>query len=191
MHCAYCGSWVEQVSYIPCSSCGRPTNGAPVRVTSAVTAPVLIVIFVVIGGLAVVAVVGILAAIAIPNFLTAKRRAAQKRTMADIRTMGVAVESYAVDNNVYPRAASVEELTPLLVPKYAASIAHEDGWKKALRYRCADETCSGYAIMSSGADGVFEHEQGSEYEKITTMNFDCDIVFRNGAFVQYPQGVQH
>ena len=30
-YCAYCGSHVAQVSFVPCASCGNPTNGAPPR----------------------------------------------------------------------------------------------------------------------------------------------------------------
>ncbi|MDQ6799248.1 MAG: prepilin-type N-terminal cleavage/methylation domain-containing protein, partial [Acidobacteriota bacterium] len=37
--------------------------------------------------LIVVAIIGILAAIAIPNLLTAMQRSKQKRTMADMRTI--------------------------------------------------------------------------------------------------------
>ncbi len=40
--------------------------------------------------LIVVAIIGILAAIAIPNLLTAMQRSKQKRTMADMRTIATA-----------------------------------------------------------------------------------------------------
>jgi type II secretion system protein G len=50
--------------------------------------------------LIVIAIIGILAAIAIPNLLNAVQRGKQKRSMSDMRTMATAVEAYAVDNNV-------------------------------------------------------------------------------------------
>src|SRR6476660_5345415 len=53
--------------------------------------------------LIVIAIIGILAAIAIPNLLNAVQRGKQKRTMSDMRTMATAIEAYAVDNNVYPQ----------------------------------------------------------------------------------------
>ena len=56
--------------------------------------------------LIVVAIIGIIAAIAIPNLLNAIDRGKQKRTMADMRSIGTAMESFAVDNNVYPVAAT-------------------------------------------------------------------------------------
>ena len=55
--------------------------------------------------LIVVAIIGIIVAIAIPNLLNAIQRAKQKRTMGDMRTAGTAAEAYAVDFNRYPAAA--------------------------------------------------------------------------------------
>src|ERR1700688_301014 len=55
--------------------------------------------------LIVIAIIGILAAIAIPNLLSAVQRGRQKRSMSDMRTLATAVESYSVDNNVYPTAS--------------------------------------------------------------------------------------
>src|SRR6476646_3528013 len=55
--------------------------------------------------LIVIAIIGILAAIAIPNLLNAVQRGKQKRTMSDMRALATAVEAYAVDNSSYPAAA--------------------------------------------------------------------------------------
>ena len=52
--------------------------------------------------LIVVAIIAILAAIAIPNFLQAQVRAKVSRAKAEMRTAGTALESYFVDNNEYP-----------------------------------------------------------------------------------------
>jgi prepilin-type N-terminal cleavage/methylation domain-containing protein len=52
--------------------------------------------------LIVVAIIAILAAIAVPNFLEAQTRAKVSRVKADIRSITTAIESYAVDNNKYP-----------------------------------------------------------------------------------------
>ena len=57
--------------------------------------------------LIVVAIIGIIAAIAIPNLLNAIDRGKQKRTMADLRSIGTAIESYSIDNNFYPVAADI------------------------------------------------------------------------------------
>ncbi len=53
--------------------------------------------------LIVVAIIAILAAIAVPNFLEAQVRAKVTRVKADMRTLVVALESYSVDNNRYVR----------------------------------------------------------------------------------------
>lgn len=52
--------------------------------------------------LVVVAIIAILAAIAVPNFLSAQTRAKVSRARADLRTVVLAIESYRVDNNSYP-----------------------------------------------------------------------------------------
>ena len=52
--------------------------------------------------LIVVAIIGILAAIAIPNFLNAQVRAKVAQAKANMVTVATGVEEYAVDWNVYP-----------------------------------------------------------------------------------------
>jgi len=52
--------------------------------------------------LIVVAIIGILAAIAIPNFLEAQTRAKVSRAISDMRTLKLAAEVYRVDNNEVP-----------------------------------------------------------------------------------------
>lgn len=52
--------------------------------------------------LIVVAIIAILAAIAVPNFLEAQTRSKVARVKADQRSVATAVEAYRVDNNRYP-----------------------------------------------------------------------------------------
>lgn len=52
--------------------------------------------------LIVVAIIGILAAIAIPNFLQAQTRSKVARTHADMRSLAMAMETYYSDNTAYP-----------------------------------------------------------------------------------------
>ncbi len=52
--------------------------------------------------LIVVAIIAILAAIAVPNFLEAQVRAKVSRAKADLRTLATALEAYATDWNLYP-----------------------------------------------------------------------------------------
>ena len=52
--------------------------------------------------LIVVAIIAILAAIAVPNFLEAQVRSKVSRVKNDLRTVAMALESYRLDNNNYP-----------------------------------------------------------------------------------------
>lgn len=52
--------------------------------------------------LIVVAIIAILAAIAVPNFLEAQVRAKVSRVKNDLRAMATALESYRIEWNVYP-----------------------------------------------------------------------------------------
>jgi general secretion pathway protein G len=193
-YCAYCGNPLAEVSHAPCPHCGNPSNGAPrrggVQSKSANTAAIVIVV--VAGFFVLIAIIGILAAIAIPNFLTAQQRARQKRTMADMRSIGTAIEAYATQHDQYPRANSIAELAPLLVPAYAQVVPWKDGWGHDLRYQCwpEEDACSHYALGSPGKDGAWEHDSVDDYVPDTaTTNFDADIIWIDGNFVQYPEGM--
>ena len=59
--------------------------------------------------LIVVAIIAILAAIAVPNFLEAQTRAKVSRAKTDLRTITTALESYLVDNNKYPPTPVVQD----------------------------------------------------------------------------------
>ncbi len=52
--------------------------------------------------LIVVAIIGILAALAVPNFLQAQIRAQLARVMGDFRNLQTALESYHIDHQHYP-----------------------------------------------------------------------------------------
>ncbi|MBE7557414.1 prepilin-type N-terminal cleavage/methylation domain-containing protein [bacterium] len=69
--------------------------------------------------LIVVAIIAILAAIAVPNFLHAQLRARIARVEEDMRNLAIAIEAYRVDHYDYPPAigyARVEELNCVTTP---------------------------------------------------------------------------
>ena len=150
--------------------------------------------------LIVVAIIGILAAIAIPNLLTAMQRSKQKRTMADMRTIATAWEARATDVNKYNAAGAVSmptvtlsntTMTSILSPTYIKSLPPRDGWGNAWEYRAdkdfgATAAAQQYAIISYGKDGIVEASPVGS----STPNFDCDIIYSQGGFLQYPEGVQ-
>lgn len=66
--------------------------------------------------LIVVAIIAILAAIAVPNFLEAQTRAKVSRVKADQRTYATAIESYYVDFNAYPVWQGLKPIHKVLIP---------------------------------------------------------------------------
>ena len=157
--------------------------------------------------LIVVAIIGILAAIAIPNLLTAMQRSRQKRSMADIRSIASALEAYATDYNRYPATAqaaasdtiewpattdAVNVLTGKLQPTYIKRVPIYDGWGTIMEYGVDTTAGRSYSIKSYGADKTDNTDSttSSDSGPITTSKFDCDIIFSDGVFVQYPEGVQ-
>ena len=142
--------------------------------------------------LIVVAIIGIIAAIAIPNLLNAIDRGKQKRSMADMRSLGTAVESYSVDVNFYPiqtSMASISSITAVTMgiePIYIKLAPTKDGWG-GLYYYGSDAAGSGsdYTIETYAKD-----KKASSGSKGSTSDFDCDIIFQNGTFTAYPEGVQ-
>lgn len=138
--------------------------------------------------LIVVAIIGIIAAIAIPNLLNAIDRGKQKRTMADLRSMGTAVEEYSIDNNFYPATTSVATLEAQVSPSYMRKLPERDGWGMNF---FVDTDPSNYTLGSCGKGATscssvsLETAGGGK----TTL-FQHDIVFSNGSFVQWPEGKQ-
>lgn len=129
-------------------------------------------------------IIGVLAAIVIPNLLTALDKARQRRTIADLRSMSGAIEVYNVDYGLYPSGSDISTLA-LLVPEYARELISVDAWNHELIY---DGGPMRYSIGSAGKDG------GNTLTLIgdggPTRRFEDDIVMALGQFVQWPEGTQ-
>ncbi|HUP58828.1 MAG TPA: prepilin-type N-terminal cleavage/methylation domain-containing protein [Thermoanaerobaculia bacterium] len=143
--------------------------------------------------LIVVAIIGILAAIAIPNLLTAMQRSKQKRTMADMRSIATAWEARATDTNSYAAAGAswiatdkdIGEIVGWLQTTYMKSVPTVDAWNTPYDVGYNE---SQYSIQSMGK-GANKDTTGTSGGG-ATGKFDCDIIFADGSFVQYPEGVQ-
>lgn len=133
--------------------------------------------------LIVVAIIGIIAAIAIPNLLSAINRGRQKRTMSDMRAVATAIEAYAVDNNQYPCVTDMDGLKSYIDGPYIKNAPQNDGWHNEFDFQATRYT---YTIQSAGRD--------KEFNTVTvntiTTDFDCDIAYSNGSFIQFPEGQQ-
>ena len=103
--------------------------------------------------LVTVAIIGIVAAIAIPALNGAIQRARQKRTMVDLRAVATAVSSYATDFGFAPKLASGEvgSLTGYLIPTYVRTLATTDAWHTPMLY---ESEGLDYTVRSLGSDGV-------------------------------------
>lgn len=133
--------------------------------------------------LIVVAIIGIIAALAIPNLRDAMDRARQKGTMSNMKSIGNALEMYAVDYNVYPRGltdANSDTIANYLAT-YMRTVPPGDEWDNPWHI---DTDASGiqYTIISYGRDGA----PGSNPGGLTT-DFNCDIIYTNGSFYQRPK----
>jgi len=135
--------------------------------------------------LVVVTVIGIIAGFALPNLLNALDKAKQKKTMADLRTIGVAVEAYATDTSVYPvNVSGWASFKSFIDPYFIKSPPDADGWSNVWD---ASTTANGtnYTIASYGRDGTPSARGGGQ-----TTDFNCDILFSQGRFFQWPEGTQ-
>ena len=141
--------------------------------------------------LIVVAIIGIIAAIAIPNLLNAINRGRQKRSMADLRTVGTSVEAYAVDMAFYPTQAEGAidgTFQGFLEPTYVKTVPRQDGWRTAFYAKSESRF---YTLLSATRDKTTEAAlDSSTFNGRVTSVMDCDIVYSNGSFVSYPEGIQ-
>jgi len=134
--------------------------------------------------LIVVAVIGIIAAIAIPQLLGALHRSRQSRTMAEIRTVAYGINMYQNDNSFLPQGSDepVSILKPHLV-HYVGDFTTDDGWNHPMVYS-SDGT--EYTVVSYAKNGIADLPYGNG----PTSSFSDDIVFVDNVFVQWPEGVQ-
>lgn len=155
--------------------------------------------------LVVVAIIGILAAIAIPNLLTAIQRSKQRRTMVDMRNLATAWEARNVESTRYNAAGvaavngiegcdqpvDMSALTTMLAPTYIKSFPLYDGWGTKYQaytnqaFGSASARADHYALLSAGKDLKVESDPTTG----PFTNFDCDIIYSNGMFISYPDGL--
>ena len=132
--------------------------------------------------LIVIAIIGIIAAVAMPNLLNAIDKGKQKRTMSDLRAIGSAVEVYAIENATYPTAANAAAIKALIDPTYIKLMPSADGWSNPIQVEASP---TGYTLYSQGKDGI-----GNSCPPGTTSNFNDEICFVNGQFQRFPSGPQ-
>lgn len=144
--------------------------------------------------LIVIAIIGIVAAIAIPNLLTALQKGKQKATMGDMKSIGNAIESYMTDLYMAPGAGGITVISGLnnfLAPFHIKILPVRDGWGGEFQYvsGALGPNQDLYSIQSWGRDNAGDpvNINNSPYV-VTTMNgFENDIVYSNGNFTYAPK----
>ncbi len=144
--------------------------------------------------LIVIAIIGIVAAIAIPNLLTALQKGKQKATMGDMKSIGNAIESYITDLYMAPQGTAIPigDLTPVLSPFYIKVLPRQDGWGGPFIYSASPAPGPDQDVYS-----IVSYGRGSASTGITTANspyiittmagFECDICYSNGNFTYAPK----
>lgn len=107
--------------------------------------------------LIVVAIIGIIAAIAVPNLLMSIQRSKEKRTMTDLRSIGTVLGSYQVDYNKYPTTGgwanfSSDTLGGAITGAFYYKGSVKDGWN--MTYQYISTNGESYTLCSRGKGGV-------------------------------------
>lgn len=162
--------------------------------------------------LIVVAIIGILAALLIPNALTAMQKAKQKATMKDITTISTALADYVTDNGRAPdytgpiTSGSTFQLA--LSPFYVKVCPTNDQWGTPFDIfsgQAASGTGGGYrgcdisglddfVVCSYGRDGISDGidfnpttPEAAMYTVTAMADFNLDLIMFDGNWVHAPQ----
>jgi general secretion pathway protein G len=137
--------------------------------------------------LIVVAIIGIVAAIAIPNLLIALQKGKQKATMGDIKSVGTALEVYTTDNSMVPNAdLSTINTATYFVPFYIKVLPLVDAWGTAWNYVAGTTPSDQYSITSYGRNKTVDAGITDIYQVTKLSDFNYDITFSNGQFTLGP-----
>ncbi len=157
--------------------------------------------------LIVVAILGILAALLIPNAITAIQKAKQKSTMKDIVVISTAVTDFVTDNGITPTqdgtyTASAAFYTGLS-PFYVKVLPLTDQWGTPYRAYCgtagnvygiSGAAADDFVIASYGRAGILESftftatdPEAGLYVVSQSAHFNRDLVMWNGSWIRAPR----
>ncbi|MFB0565007.1 MAG: type II secretion system protein [Candidatus Aminicenantaceae bacterium] len=159
--------------------------------------------------LIVVAIVGILAALLIPNAIQAIQKAKQTGTMKDIAVISGAIADYVVDNGVAPAQdgtyVAASTFYGAVSPLYLKVLPLTDQWAENFRIYCGTAVDGNYGISGAGSDDFVVCSYGRDKTletftfdannpeaglfAITSMSdFDNDLVMWNGSWIRGRRG---
>lgn len=163
--------------------------------------------------LIVVAIIGILAALLIPNAITAMQKAKQKATMKDTVSMATAAADYVTDNGEAPESGALAgAITPnhawcqALSPFYMKICPASDQWGNAY-YIYSGASIGGnfgivaddvgdddFLLLSTGRRGALEgftYDQTNPAAGMFTVSgmvdFDNDLINWSGTWIRAPR----
>jgi len=163
--------------------------------------------------LIVTAIIGILAALFIPQVLSAIQKAKQKGTMQDMNGIAKSLIDYVTDKGrapeqggpMMPGSSFIEELNPF----YLKMLPLMDQWGTAFQVYCGTAidsagvggvTAGGpddFVIISFGRDRLqtpFDFNpldpQGSYFELTSLPSFNQDLIIWNGSWIHVPKAAQ-
>lgn len=142
--------------------------------------------------LIVVAIIGIIAAIAIPNLLNAIESSRQKTTLANLETLAKAVTTYTIN---FPKIGApdtdIDGLKTILmedIDEVQSEAVFEDAWGTPIVYEQVGGIGSKkFSLTSYGSDG----DAGPDPDEDGVVkHFEEDLIYFTGGFTQKPEGYQ-
>ena len=163
--------------------------------------------------LIVVAIIGIIAAILIPNLIDSLQKGKQKRTMGDMRNTGTCwmswltdqigagaagskARTYDIESTGMAIISANELLTSLYQSQtffYCQEVPTVDGWGNAMEYRLNSQLLAANVmnIRSPGRSGAWDSGTVYTIGAFIATQYDSDIVWADGLFIRYPAGTQY
>ena len=154
--------------------------------------------------LIVVAIIGILAALLIPNAMGALQRAKVRGTQKDISTIATCVMDYITDKAIPPADGLAALKTAISGTIYIKVMPTKDQWGTDFVYHSGTSVDGNYGLTGSAADdflvaswgrgGAVEtwsfsvtNPEAGMYDLSTQASFDNDIVNLSGQVIRGPR----
>ena len=202
MNCMKCGAEINEAAKF-CENCGLPTT-----VKKPSTNKALIWVIAIVSALFVLIIIlGIVAALVIPNLVTTTEKAKHRATMVDIANISQALSHYTMDYGTVPTQDGAFDLDSdfyeALSPSYVIDMPVADRWGNNFLVFCG-AACDGkygitgsslddFLVVSLGKDGIMEDWEFDEDDPEAGLfvykyieDFNKDIVMRNGSWIRAP-----
>jgi prepilin-type N-terminal cleavage/methylation domain-containing protein len=164
--------------------------------------------------LIVVAIIGIIAALIVPNLLDAIQKGRQKRTVGEMRNAGTAMFSWVTEQHSAAAAGDdpmwsvndygegwtkFDEVRERLEPRHIQTLPRKDGWGHDYHYFLAKPPFPAMGTDDPAARFVYVRSmgRGTDYDgpsytvgPFNATNYIQDIVWADGYFIRWPGRVR-